>query len=1323
MQMHPRSALICFFVLGISVWSSDAMLPLTLPDGATREVRAGWEALIKNDFAAAEQNFKQALEGAPRDLNALEGLRWTYTSLGRYKDAQGVNFKMVRAAAKEPYCHSFIFRCVEALPYVECRAQLLSEFEQALADASPQVALHLRDQMSQIHYRAGRYDEGRKLLEGLGYVGNWVFAAGPFGEKDRNNTIEKRFAPERALKSLEFKGDKDAQVKVERDPKNLDRDLDLDVLFEGTRGVYYVMANLKSDADRDVILSLGAPQPYRLFLRGMLVASQSDDELFGRLAGQLLHVRLIKGSNPLLFKLGALGSLSVRVAGLDFGPVPGVEAAGMSGEELAAHETSSVRGYVMGEKFTGAAAAWFLEHFGKNPNDIGALRAVVESAPLTLPEAVWLQLVLLRENDHATNEILARRLMQSFPDSVAVLDLGASILGSAGRALGNNEARENEEARRIRERALKIVPTSHQHLIALADFFANNDLRDQSFELIKKCADAHPDSAFAQAELGRQYEARNFQVLAERCFENAARLDESQIPLLANYEQSHGSRARARELIDKQRQLGMLSADAQYNEALRREDFVEAKRLLALDDKWFPERREHISASRAQLLQAQGDLQGAYDILKHIYDARAGNPARDRQLPPLVDLALRLGRASEAQALLAAHLAKHPNDLEARRRLADLDSSDDKHWWEAYDVNIADIDTSHFSSANYPSANHAWIVDLMVVRVLPDMSTESYTHIAQKVLNLKGIGELSEVMTRARSQDIVYIRTLNPDGQSYMPQNVHDFHLEQSASLYKVGPGSILERAYVEQTPADENEPRLGLGFNFNAIEAPRAVSRWVVLLPDALKDKVDIQSIRPELLEEKTLPGPKGYTVHQWTNKRIEGIKGERFMPREADREIIPLVSIETKNNPVRANVVLMRREFDRIPDAAQARARDIAKVAGLEPAAKGREQEAQFKAIVLWVRDNIETGTDSRTFDDVWHSRKGSPAQMLVLAREMARAAGLPVNSAYLNGNYLPGKVWVTKNAKRPWEPAQFTSFGTGGQMLVLSPSRGYDVWAQYSGAQRVRFYSPFDLLPSQAGALALLLGDNGARVRRVQGDRMGQSQFREDTKVNLAPDGAATVHTEFQLYGAQAGAIREALSNPQQRDPLRDSVTRRTWPHIKPLAYEWIGETEVGQTLLIKFSGRLSPLAEQAGGALYLQAFPDAPRITSLRGQSEHESDIVIKDDGLFSEFDRAVVYTAPEGFAWSEIPDNIFICNEFGFYMADFTVKGRTLSCTRACLVPAQRIAPEKYAEFQDYLAQVARHFSKRIACAPLKVESFGNHKKEIFSAGYAASKEE
>src|SRR4029077_12121892 len=140
----------------------------------------------------------------------------------------------------------------------------------------------------------------------------------------------------------------------------------------------------------------------------------------------------------------------------------------------------------------------------------------------------------------------------------------------------------------------------------------------------------------------------------------------------------------------------------------------------------------------------------------------------------------------------------------------------------------------------------------MVIKIMPDLSTQSYTHIAQKVLNLRGIGEISEVMTRAKSKDIVFIRTVNPDGSSYMPQNIHDFQFQQSASLYKVGPGSILERAYLEQTAADEDEPFLNTAFNFNAIDAPRAVSRWVVMIANEAKDKVDIQRIRPELLDER---------------------------------------------------------------------------------------------------------------------------------------------------------------------------------------------------------------------------------------------------------------------------------------------------------------------------------------------------------------------------------------------------------------------------------------------------------------------------------------
>ncbi len=584
----------------------------------------------------------------------------------------------------------------------------------------------------------------------------------------------------------------------------------------------------------------------------------------------------------------------------------------------------------------------------------------------------------------------------------------------AGATRGNNEARESEEARRLRERALKLVPASQQHLIALADFFRAHELNERAFDLVKKCAEAHPESAFAQAELGREYVAKHFLVEAERCFEKAAKLDNAQLRQLADFHEVYGTRARGREIREKMRELGLLNLDDRFAEALGREDYPEAEKLLGLQAKWQPERNNENEERRAQLLVNKGDLQAAYDLRKTLYAAQTGRTGKRGQPGALVDLAVRLGKLDEAKTLLTEYLAKHPNDFEARRRLRDLSPSDVKQWWADYDVNVADIDTQHFDNAHYPSANHAWIVDFMTTKIMPDLSRESYVHIAQKVLNLQGIQELSEVLVRAQREDIVYIRTLNPDGSAYMPQNVHNFNLEQTASLYKVGPGSILEHAYLEHLDADEDEPTFRMAFNFNALDAPRAVSRWVVMIPDAVKDKLEITRIRPEMLDEKILPGPAGFTTYQWTNKRIEGIKAERLMPRETDQEVIPLVTIETRDNPVRAGGYMQHRRHEQIPEEAKARARELAASAKASPSAKGRTDSAVFEAIVFWVRDNIEAAADSRTLDDVWFSKKGGGPQMLSLAREMCTAAGLNVHTALLNGSYLPAYAWHSKTAR---------------------------------------------------------------------------------------------------------------------------------------------------------------------------------------------------------------------------------------------------------------------------------------------------------------------
>lgn len=1332
MSARPLAILAFLAALNLSAWSEDAKHPILLPDGPSR---AGWEAFVKNDFPGAATAFKQALDANPGDLDVLEGMRWTFVSMGRYKDAQAVNLRMLNAGKGDALGSVFAQRAIDALHFVESRADVLSTFEKLAPESAPVIAAYLRDEMSFMHQQAGKYDEARKAIEGNGYVGRWVFAAGPFGEKDKNNPIERRFAPERPITSLDFKDENGRPVKVVRDATNLDRDLDLDAMFRDTSGVYYAMTNLVADVERDVTLIVVADPPNRIYLRGRMIASEPDDEPFRRLGGQLYHVRLAKGSNPLLVKVNVLKALVVRVAGDDYAPVQGVKVEGLSDKELAAHEVSTARGFVMGEKMVGSTAALLakrlkLEGETKEPKAPenaeqarARLRALAEHGALTLPQAVWLEMVLQRENDARSRERLARRMAETYGDSVGVLDLAASALSAAGASQGNNESREIEEARRLREHALKLVPGSQQHLVMLADFFRNRDLNEQAFDLVKKCADAHPDSSFAMAELGREYERKHFLVEAERCFEKAAQLDNAQLRTLANFHDIYGNRARGRELREQMRKLGMLSVDEQYTEALAREDYAEAERMIEAQKRWQPERADDIEERHVQMLVAKGDLQGAYALRQKMYDAQSARTGKRASPVALVDLAIRLGKLDDAKGMLTTYLAKHPNDYEARRRLRDMAGSDEKHWWTGYDVNVSDIDTSHFTNAQYPSANHAWIVDFMVTKVMPDLSRESYVHIAQKVLNLQGINELSEVLVRAQREDLVFIRTLNPDGSAYMPQNQHNFNLAQTASLYKVGPGSILEHAYLEHLDSDENDPAFTMAFNFNAIDAPRAVSRWIVMIPDSVKDKLDITRIRPELVDEKILSGPAGYTVYQWTNKRIEGIKAERLMPSEFERETIPLVTIETRDTPVHANTFMIRRHRDIIPDAAIAKAKELAEAVKTAPAAKNRPEYAAFEAIVFWVRDNIEAGNESRTLDDVWFSKRGSSQQLTVLAREMAKAAGLNVHSALVNGAYLPGHVWHSKTAKRMWEPSQLAGFGSGGQLLVLEPQWGNERWAQFPpGGQRPKFFSPFDVNAIQPGAMALVADDGGVRIKRVLGDRLGQTIYKQTVKAELEATGAAATSSTVEFFGQRAGLFREALNDPRQKERLRDQLAHM-WPNQTVANFQVLGESDTERPLAFNLTGRVAKLAEQANGAFYLLPFNDAPVVLALRGQAQRENDLIIHDDTMASEFDRAAVFEAPEGFAWTEVPDDIFIVTEFGFYAADFNVEGRELRCTRSTLIPAQRVTPEKYGEFMNFIKQIGEHATQRVAYSKYEAKDFGNRIRPIFSQGYASAGEE
>lgn len=1273
--------------------------PYKLPEGPSK---AGWEAFLKNDLAAAEKAFTDALAQAPNDLETLEGLRAVAVSTGRYGEAQKANLRMLAASVDSPLCSLFAMRAMDALAYSESRKEFIQALAEAAEKAIPPVRATLKDFLATLYTGLDKPAEAREALKGLGYVDKWLFVTGPFGRRDANNRMERRFAPERALKDLNFRDERGVAVKTVKDAAVSLRALECRRLLPGETGITYAFTNLESEADQEVLLVFGVPNGAWASLRGVPILQETYERRFER-DTPILRTQLRKGSNPLLVKLPFAADLAVRVLGTDFAPATGISVKPLDAAAQAAHEVLPLRGFLLSRESTGMPAARLLERVPEARRAAG-LRELATGGYLSVAEAPWVDLAAQQENDVPTREAVARTLVGSFPDSIGPLDLGAVILAAAGRSAGHTDSRHTEEARQLRERALKLVPNAHQHLLGLFHFFTDRNLKDQAYEKIKACAEAHPQSALAQERLGQVFQERGLTVQAERQYERAAELDAAFTSALLRFHEAKGSRERARALREKLRTLGYDSPQQRFHRLLNLGQLDAAAQVIEELAKAYPDRKDEFDDLRAQLAGERGDFAAAYALKRKALEREP----RDRDaLNEAVDLALRLKKDDEAKQLMAGYLKLKAGDYQIRRRLRELEGASRVDWWTPYDVTVQSIDTSAFNQDKYPRSNHAWIVDFMVTRILPDLSRESYVHIAQKVLNNEGIQELSETLVRAQRQDIVFIRTLNPDGSSYQPQNVHDFDLAKSASYYKVGPGSILEHAYLTNDDAEAEEPTLNAAFNFMALDAPRAVSRWVVILP---KDhKLEIRKICPELIEEKILPGPEGCIVYQWTNKQVEGIKVEPFMPGEGDREVIPLVTIESPERRFRATGWLTRRPRYFLPDAAVEQARVIA--------AQQQHDAARFRAIAEWVRTAIQPGKEARNIDDVWSLRSGNAGQMSELAVAMCQAVGLPVREALVNGSYNPGNLWRSKNARREWDPGYFAGFGGSGRMLVLEPSRGNDVWLQFAG-QPSKYFSLDDVLDPQPGRLALTLGDEGVRIKRVLGEATGKVNASHRLSVALDERGAGHIKGTLQLFSFIGGQIRQYLDDPRRADQVREGIVRRFWPKLENPSIKVEEQENAREPLRFVYTGLVNDLAAQAEKRFFLQPFRQQAFLLELMGPPERIHDLLIRQE--YSELDTAIAYECPAGHGWVEVPDDVYLCTEFGFYIADFNVKGGRLYCSRAFLVPMQRITPDKYAKFMEFLGQILEVERQRVAYAKLDFPGFTAAPRAFVSMGYASN---
>jgi len=1275
--------------------------PITLEMGASK---AAWELLIANKVDEAEKAFREVLNAAPKDLNALEGLRACCMFDGRYREAQELNLRMLKAAADSELCLCFAYRATDLSNHVESRAELLAAIEEVNHTAPASVKLALQDLSSYFLASLERVEEARAALRGSGYITQWQFVAGPFGGTDALLNLERRFAPERPLKDLNFPGT--PGVKVLRDVGSALHGLNLSDLFSVEPGVYYAFANLESAKEQEVVIMLSAPRGTQVFLRGVPVFRNTGDQAYPSERPRF-RTRLAAGSNPVLVKLAGVGELSLQVTSTDLGPAD-CTCKALPAEALAAHEVVPVRGFLFSDEACGPLAHYMLDHHGRrNLPPARALREIARKADLTLAEATWLDWAARTEGALEAREQVALRLQESFPNAVSPLDLTATILSAVGETGGHTEARHLEDARALREHALELVPTSHQHLLALSIYYGTHDLKEKSFELIKACATAHPESALVQERLGEAYVQKELFPLAEKQFERAAALEPRMLSNYADFLEEHGSRPKARELRAKLHQLKLITRMAGIAGVVQAGHFDEAHAILAAERRDYPESAYFLDNEEAKLLEHENRPEDALKLRRALC---AAFPKNRDYLMDAVDLALRLGQDTEARTLLETALKAQPGNFSIQQRLELLAGKSGEPWWAPYDVKVEQVDTSHLTQERYPRSNHAWAVDFMVTKVGPELGQDSYVHIAQKVLNAKGIDELSEILVEAQRQSLLFIRNRTPDGQVFEPRNAHDFVLAQTASAYRVSPGSILEHAYTQHVDPDGEKPRLYMAFNFMALDAPRAISRWIVLLPK--NHKLRIRKIRPELIDEQQLPAPDGYIAYQWTNKEKEGVHQEPNMPEENDEEVIPLVIIESEERALKLPQLLAPPTPLFLPEEAASQARVLTR--------RLTSPEAKFHAIVEWVRQEISEAREPLTLEDVWNLRSGDPNQMTSLALAMCQSVGLPVHAALINSAYVPGAVWKTKNARRDWEPNQLAAFSPTGRMLVLESPNAGDNWMQFR--QNARWNPPGELRQYQAGALALVQSEEGARLVRVHGEELDVVGRTDSATVTLDEEGGATVSGVMKFSGSLAARARIALNDPRRSEAVRQDLVRALWPRLDLAGADAKGEAEPEVPLRLEYRGTLQNLATAANGHWVLNPYIDPPQsLLDLAGPPERIHDLVLKSE--LSDTPMRVAYEAPPGCAWTEVPEDLALVSEFGLYLVDFNVRGRTLYVTRSWMLPMQRVTPAQYPKLMEFIKKVSASETRRVAYSRANFVGFQGLARPVFSAGATSNGEE
>ncbi|MHC4871529.1 MAG: DUF3857 domain-containing protein [Planctomycetota bacterium] len=1099
----------------------------------------------------------------------------------------------------------------------------------------------------------------KKLIKTDSSIRLWALVSGPFRSKkpmrlDRSEIIE--FKP--AEKS--YIDDLGRKVPVLHDvTTDFHGLLNLsDIIYSRIPGSVYTCAFLKSESEGEAVFSVINSSALKIWLNTLPVYRPLKSGDY-RPSRRLLKVKLQKGINVLLIKASLRHPFAIQVLNTDFSKSKSVKAVSWNEGQKSLRPVKNIYGFINSIILPEPELLYY--------------------SSLAQPLQISQYLMMLNAKEFASEIQAARKsrkkLSALFPQSQLVKE--ENLLFYYRESFFGIDSRERlqKESFSIAKEITEGGAASPRAHFMQAMYLKDHNELEEALKIIrqvsKKAASwaiAYTEQALLEKDLGLLFQA-------EKSLQKAVELGSSQaLSHLGNLLYQQKRYAESFSYYKAAYEKFSLNTALYLNKAVSAADWRLVESLLTKQEKFITGNDRQFQLRKAGIFKTRGELGQALKVYTSLEEKYGEDSS-----PCIRKAEILLSQGRKEEALKSFRQAQQRNiragsaDLKLRKRIRSLTGST---WLnEKYTVSFDNAPAEKYNKENYPAASHAVLFKVVVCRVFPDYSNEKLIHSAVKVITKSGINKLGELKLPHDPDDLLMCRTILPDGTVFTPTNIRKLDFQKAASMYNVVPGAVLEYSY-RSISAGGLRTSFSDNFFFEEFYNPAALKRYVLIVPQQLQEKVSAEILPKDFAPE--IKKEEGNIIYTWEKKDISGIKPEPSMP--SIEKVLSNLKLHVRNKKYPADHV-----FFKLPEKQQSDEIISAKAKALT--ADSKDNYEKVKTIHHYIRSSLTPAKGGRTARDAFYLKSGNEKSAMRLMQAMLSAVNVEHEKAAVNKHY---ETSSSDSDKRGNLAGYFYT-----PVLFVKTEKDKNIWLRFfsNSSMPFRHFRPGNLGQGVFNAPAITFDSNGfISFHRVYEKISEKRPVIYDTEFALNNDGSSAVSGRICFAGAAAGQLRSIADLPQQGKRRIERFITMSYPKLvlekseyKKSAQNYSGlQNAETEDFIFAFAGRINEFCRKEQQKLACNVFPYKFQVFRyLLAKKERKMDFNLSAD---FEVEQKGVYTAPEGWVFTEVPQSIWWQSDFGLYAANFNVKGRVLKVSRFLLLPARRIKAHNYRYFAEFIEE-------------------------------------